>query len=35
MESTELHSNSTPWSVNGVDFQKLNGVEVEFEIIKI
>jgi hypothetical protein len=25
----ELHSNSTPWSGNRVEFQKLNGVGVE------
>jgi hypothetical protein len=40
----KLHSNSTPWSGNGVEFQKSNGVGVticgvgvgmEFEIIKI
>jgi hypothetical protein len=33
MESTEtplqLHFNFTPWSGNGVEFQKLNGVGVK------
>jgi hypothetical protein len=25
----QLHSNSTPWSGNGVEFQKLNGVGIK------
>ncbi len=28
----KLHSNSTPWSRNEVEFQKLNGVGVELEL---
>jgi hypothetical protein len=28
----KLHSNSTPWSENGVEFQKLNRVGVRMEL---
>jgi hypothetical protein len=31
----KLHSNSIPWSGNGVEFQKLNGVGVRnFELFR-